>query len=147
MDRHQQHPHALRGQPCTLIGSQGGDETLIGNGGGDTLTGGSGNDTFKYAAVTDSGPGAGAYDTITDFVPGQDKIDLSALAGLVNALATMTSAPASISANSVVAYVSGGSTILYANTSAVPEAVASASMEIHLTGVTTLSDTDIFHHA
>ena len=64
----------------TLIGSQGGDETLIGNGGGDTLTGGSGNDTFKYAAVTNSGPGAGAYDTITDFVHGQDKIDLSALA-------------------------------------------------------------------
>ena len=112
----------LSGSPFadTLIGSQGGDDTLTGNGGGDTLTGGSGNDTFKYAAVTNSGPGAGAYDTITDFVHGQDKIDLSALAGLINALATVTSAPASVAADGVVAYVSGGSTTLYANTSSVP---------------------------
>ena len=124
-----------------------GNDTLNGGGGADTLTGGSGNDTFVYTATTDSQPGAGNFDTITDFTHGSDKIDLSALAGLANALTTVVSAPANIAANSLVAYVSGGSTILYANTSAAPQAVAGASMEIHLTGVTTLSDADIMHHA
>jgi Ca2+-binding RTX toxin-like protein len=41
------------------------------------LTGGSGNDTFVYAKFEDSRPGK--PDHITDFTPGADKIDLSAL--------------------------------------------------------------------
>ena len=130
--------------PNTITGGAGND-TLSGNGGGDTLTGGAGNDTFKYATVADSQ--AGAFDTITDFLPGDDKIDLSALVGLGNPLTMVVSAPANIAANSLVAFVSAISTILYANTSAAPQAAASASMEIHLTGVTTLANADIFHHA
>ena len=52
-----------------------GDDTLDGGAGTDTLTGGTGADTFVFAA------GHGT-DTITDFTPGADRIDLSAFADL-----------------------------------------------------------------
>jgi hypothetical protein len=51
-----------------------GDDNVRGLGGADTLTGGGGSDTFVYLAAGDS-TGA-AYDTLADFNPGQDKIDL-----------------------------------------------------------------------
>ena len=51
-----------------------GDDILRGVGGADTLTGGGGSDTFVYLAAGDS-TGA-AYDTLADFNPAQDKIDL-----------------------------------------------------------------------
>lgn len=49
------------------------DEVLIGRGGRDTLTGGVGRDRFVYASVLDAG------DTITDFTPGRDLLDLRQL--------------------------------------------------------------------
>lgn len=54
-----------------------GDDTLEGGQGGDTLTGGAGADRFAYAALSESG--GAAPDTITDFAPGLDLIDVSAL--------------------------------------------------------------------
>lgn len=60
----------------TLIGG-GGADYLTGAGGADTLTGGAGADMFLYSAATDSN--AAAYDTITDFAMGVDRIDVSAL--------------------------------------------------------------------
>jgi Ca2+-binding RTX toxin-like protein len=48
-----------------------------GDGGNDTITGGLGNDTFVFGALTDST--VSASDTITDFVHGQDKINLTAI--------------------------------------------------------------------
>jgi len=48
-----------------------GEDVLIDGGGSDTLTGGSGADIFVLAAD-------GALDTITDFAPGTDRLDLSA---------------------------------------------------------------------
>jgi Ca2+-binding RTX toxin-like protein len=138
-------------------------DTLIGNGGANVLTGGAGGDTlsghapgainptdantFAYTATTDSGLGVGNFDTITDFVAGLDKIDFSALSGLGNALVSTNTAPTTIDANTLLAYASGGNTILYANHTAAAEAITSADMEIHLTGVTNLSDNDILHHA
>lgn len=51
-----------------------GDDLVRGGGGADTLTGRGGHDTFVYTAASDStGPG---YDTLADFDPKQDRIDL-----------------------------------------------------------------------
>jgi len=53
----------------TLTGSAG-DDTIIGGEGADTLTGGAGINTYVYNSIRDAG------DTITDFAPGKDLIDL-----------------------------------------------------------------------
>jgi len=55
----------------------GGEDVLMDGAGSDTLTGGAGADIFVLAAD-------GASDTITDFTPGQDRLDLSAWALLRN---------------------------------------------------------------
>ena len=56
----------------TLVGSAG-DDRITGGEGADTLTGGTGRDIFVYRSPRDTG------DTITDFLPGEDRIDVSAL--------------------------------------------------------------------
>lgn len=53
-----------------------GNDTLIGGLGHDVLSGGSGNDVFDFNRVAESRAGAGIRDVISDFVIGQDKIDL-----------------------------------------------------------------------
>lgn len=53
-----------------------GDDLLIGGAGKDALTGGAGSDTFCFGSIVDIGKGSLA-DSITDFVSGTDKIDLS----------------------------------------------------------------------
>ena len=62
----------------TLNGGAGND-TLYGGAGRDTMTGGAGNDVFLFKAVSEMGTGPSTRDVITDFVSGQDKIDLSAI--------------------------------------------------------------------
>jgi Ca2+-binding RTX toxin-like protein len=57
----------------TLIGGTGAD-TLIGGAGHDSLTGGAGNDLFIFNSTLDAKLN---IDTITDFVSGQDKIQLN----------------------------------------------------------------------
>ena len=52
-----------------------GDDKLGGDGGVDTLTGGAGRDTFDFNPGG-SGVGAGRRDIITDFLAGQDVLDL-----------------------------------------------------------------------
>ena len=120
------------------------NDTFTGTDGANVLTGGPGSDTFRYTAVSQSAPSA--YDTITDFTSGQDKIDFSALAGLGNSLASTGTAPSTIDPHTLLAYVAGGNTILYVNTTAGSQTLATADMAIHLTGVTNLADTDILHH-
>lgn len=66
------------GAQNTLTGSSGSD-VLIGGAGADTLVGGAGSDTFVYSDLTDSPRGQPAFDEITDFVSGVDKIDFSAI--------------------------------------------------------------------
>ncbi|NDC89668.1 MAG: hypothetical protein EB075_12885, partial [Bacteroidetes bacterium] len=61
----------------TLTGHDGND-TLVGGLGADTKTGGEGADTFVYRTAEET-----TSDVITDFVSGEDKIDLSALGPLV----------------------------------------------------------------
>ncbi len=65
-----------------------GDDLIIASPGADLLTGGAGSNGFVFRSMRDAGG------TITDFVPGKDRIDLSALL-------------ASINASSVTAYVAG----------------------------------------
>jgi Ca2+-binding RTX toxin-like protein len=57
-----------------------GNDTLIGGLGADSLTGGRGADIFKYSAFNESNAASG-IDTIRDFVPSVDTIDLSVFGG------------------------------------------------------------------
>jgi hypothetical protein len=75
----------------TAIGG-GGADLFYGEGGADRLTGNGGVDTFAYLGVSDSnGTGGTAYDTITDFTAGSDRILLAGTAvSAVNAAASGT---------------------------------------------------------
>ena len=75
-----------------------GADTIIGGAGHDTMTGGGGDDKFVFQHAAD-GPMSTAYsamDTVTDFVRGEDKIDLHAL---VN----------ETTGNHALSYIDGGS--------------------------------------
>jgi Ca2+-binding RTX toxin-like protein len=61
-----------------LLGGLGND-VLIGGSGQDTLTGGTGNDIFTFNVTKDSSTSATKADVITDFVQGEDVIDLSGI--------------------------------------------------------------------
>ena len=61
-----------------LFGHSGNDR-LIGGYGADILEGGAGKDIFRYLSLRDSRPGVKNRDTIIDFQPGIDKIDLRAI--------------------------------------------------------------------
>ncbi|WP_332748500.1 5'-nucleotidase C-terminal domain-containing protein [Hydrogenophaga sp.] len=58
----------------TLVGTAG-DDIIIGGAGADMLTGGAGGDVFRFTSTRDAG------DTITDFTPYADKLDLTPLLG------------------------------------------------------------------
>jgi Ca2+-binding RTX toxin-like protein len=103
----------------SLIGSDGAD-TITGGTGADTMTGGTGADRFVFLAnnttavtpvVTST---ASAFDTITDFVSGTDKLDTPAVAFLGNytniQAALARQAQAGTLANSA-AYVIGENTL------------------------------------
>ena len=55
-----------------IVGTPG-DDIIIGGIGADTLTGGAGQNIFVYQSMRDAG------DTVTDFVPGKDQLDLRPL--------------------------------------------------------------------
>ena len=56
-----------------------GDDILRGDLGRDTMTGGRGHDTFVFNALSHTGADAASADTITDFMQGEDRIDLSGI--------------------------------------------------------------------
>ena len=69
-----------RGGSDLLDGSWGND-TLLAGAGADVMTGGSGRDLFLFGQTGHIGLAAAPHDTITDFVSGDDLIDLSAWQG------------------------------------------------------------------
>ncbi|MEZ5827275.1 MAG: M10 family metallopeptidase C-terminal domain-containing protein [Hyphomicrobiales bacterium] len=80
--------HLLGNSDANTLEGLGGDDTLDGAAGSDTLIGGIGkdlliggadNDRFQYDSVKDSLKGATKRDIITDFVQGDDIIDLSGI--------------------------------------------------------------------
>ena len=98
--------HAINGTAGrdTIVGTPG-DDVITGGAGADTLTGNGGSDTFVYTSMRD------AADTITDFTPNDDRLDLSAL------LTSIGASPATAIANGVVTLVgSGTSTIVMIDT-------------------------------
>lgn len=119
-----------------LVGYLGAD-TLIGGAGKDTLIGGAGNDIFKFNAVADSAVGIN-HDTITDFLRGADKIDLSAIDANAATVA-VNDAFSFVAAFTGAGQVRFANGILYGNTDA---NVATAEFEIALTGIITLAATD-----
>jgi hypothetical protein len=120
--------------------------TVIGAGnGGVTLTGTAENDTFVFKATADSQPGAGNFDTITNFIHNSDHIDLTAIAG-ANAVQGSVNAASTVDAHGISWFVDNqqNQTIVYVNTTDAPNHV---DMEIHLTGSNiNLSGSDILHH-
>jgi Ca2+-binding RTX toxin-like protein len=134
----------------TLAGGANND-TLTGGGGGDALAGGGGGDTFVFNATTDSQPGAGHFDTITDFTPttaSHDTVDFSAITGITAAQGLITGST-QIAAHSVAWIQSGVDTIIYANSTDFAQAQGSADMAIHLASVTATqvaSSDFILHH-
>jgi Ca2+-binding RTX toxin-like protein len=56
-----------------------GNDTLNGGAGVDLLIGGDGDDTFVFSNASDIGITAGSRDVISDFISGQDQIDLSGI--------------------------------------------------------------------
>jgi hypothetical protein len=129
----------------TLIG--GSHDDIIMGGGGDKLTGGGGNDTFVFKALSDSQAGAGHFATITDFTPGADHIDLTAVTNGTTVQGAITNG--TLNANSIAwtVDVPNNQTIIYVNTGTTAVSTANADMEIHLTGSNiNLSGSDILHH-
>ncbi len=123
----------------TLNGKAGND-ILIGGAAKDVLTGGVGNDVFDFNTLAESGLTATTRDVITDFVRGQDKIDLSTI-DANTALAGNQAFTGLIGAN--VAFTKAGQLklnagVLYGNT----DADVAAEFSIALTGITTLTNTD-----
>lgn len=123
-----------------------GNDTLIGGTGKDILTGGVGSDIFDFNTISEMGVAETARDVITDFVHGQDRIDLSTLDA-----DTSTTTDDSFNSPTVGGSFSGNfaspgdlyfddiAKVLYGNT----DADADAEFAITLAGISTLSEADI----
>lgn len=92
------------GSNDTIVGTSG-NNFLSGRGGSDTLTGGSGVDTFLIRHNESIGTNAGgvkAYDRITDFADGVDKLRILDTGGNLISMTNVSSAGGAASENAVV---------------------------------------------
>ena len=119
----------------TLCGDAGND-VLVGGFGADRLTGGAGADTFRFMEVRDTG------DTITDFVRGTDKIDLSGFKAGISAydFDSPTNASRFSAGHDLIWYYDGTNTIVLGNTDADPN---TAEFVLTLAGMVSLTAADL----
>ncbi|NTU54250.1 MAG: hypothetical protein HGA97_11270, partial [Chlorobiaceae bacterium] len=132
----------------TILGG-GGNDTINGGTGVDVMTGGAGNDlfVFDYLATTESGVVAISHDIITDFVSGQDRLDLSAIDANVRVSGNQVFDSAILSVMNPFTAAGqlrfdGASGMLYGNTD---NNLLTAEFTIELTGVTSLLAGDIVY--
>lgn len=118
------------GADSLVGGSQ--NDTLIGGFGADTLTGSDGADIFRYLDARDTN------DVITDFTPGTDKIDFSALySGTLGFQAAQSQA--FTAAHNVAWFQTGGNTVVIVD---LDGNTANAELMITLTGLKNLQASD-----
>src|SRR6266478_2364614 len=132
------------GSENDTINGNNGNDTIIGGFGADYLTGGNGDDRFVYLSVADSH--AGQFDTITDFISGSDKINLTALGVL--AFLALTSTSTSVPAHTIAWLYDGASneTIVYVNPTDQTLSIGdSGLLEIHLQGIATIQASDFVY--
>ena len=123
----------------TISGGNGAD-AITGNGGADALNGGAGNDIFKYNGSANSSNSA--FDTITGFVSGADKIQFNAGNGVTAAAAALSTATSSVAAGRAAWFVDSANNqvIVYANPTGTALNGGSAGLiEIHLSGSTSFA--------
>ena len=124
-----------------LSGGSGAD-ILVGGAGRDSLSGGLGNDLFDFNALSEMGATSTTRDIITDFVRGQDRIDLAGLdantATTTNEAfsATFLAASATFTAAGQLKFAGG---VLYGNA----DSDAEAEFALQLTGISTLAASDL----
>jgi serralysin len=124
----------------TISGGAGND-VLVGGIGRDILTGGADADTFVFAGLTDSGKTTKARDLITDFVVGEDSIDLGAIdaitGGADEAFVLGGSAFTGVAGELVVSYLAGQTIV-----SGDINGDLKADFQIALTGIHSLTTDD-----
>ncbi|MFN3210921.1 MAG: hypothetical protein ACE369_18365 [Roseovarius sp.] len=136
-----------RGGDDTLDGGTGAD-ALYGNAGADTMTGGPDEgrtDRFIYFNAVETGVGAGNRDIITDFVSGEDRIELRRIdadisQGFKQFFDFVGDAAFSNTAGELRYEQVGGNTIVQADR----DGDGVADMEIELTGTINLVEDDFF---
>lgn len=118
-----------------------GNDTLLGGLGRDRLTGGTGNDVFDVNTLAETGLTGETADLITDFVRGQDKLDLSTLDADTATVANeaFTAFIGASTAFSRAGQLKLDGSVLYGNT----DVDADAEFAIALTGITRLGLTDL----
>ena len=129
----------------TVTGGAGNDQ-ITGAAGIDLLTGGANADTFVFATAAQSGTGT-TRDRITDFVSGEDKIDISVfdantVAGGVQNFTFLTTAGAAITAAGQLHYrhdTANSLTVVEGNTNA---NTTNMEFQVVLNGILSLSASD-----
>ena len=118
---------------------------FMGGAGRDILTGAGGRDTFDYNVIADSPATTTGRDRITDFTPGVDKIDLSAIDADVTtpgdqAFRWVGTAPFTGTPGELGYFIAGGNTIIRASVNANP----TADLHLELAGTRILSANDFY---
>ncbi|MEJ5989868.1 nidogen-like domain-containing protein [Ramlibacter sp. PS3R-8] len=130
------------GSGADILSGGAGSDTLVGGIGRDALTGGAGDDVFRFTASRDTGATSAAADVISDFVRGQDLVDLSlidAKASVAGNQAFTFIAGAAFSATNASGQLRVQGGVLYGST----DADADAEFAIALTGIGALSAADL----